>query len=31
MSVTISSGTEPSSVMVFQCRLFRWYPGVIAG
>src|SRR5690348_3422675 len=26
----MSSGTEPSSVIVFQCRLFRWYPGVIA-
>ena len=31
MSVTIGSGSEPSSVTVFQCRLFRWYPGAIAG
>lgn len=30
MSRIISSGSEPSTVTVFQCRLFRWYPGFTA-
>src|ERR1700750_509499 len=30
MSTTIRSGSEPSSITVFQWRLSRWYPGRIA-